>query len=140
MKEIKVQATLVTLFSLLLLAVPALAHHSFSAEFDGQRLVTVKGVLTKVDWINPHVYLYVDAKNESGKATSWVIETWPTGLLHKAGISRNMFVEGQAITIVGYPAKDGTKDLVYIGMVTLPDGRQFDLRNPDRRDPADPNP
>jgi Family of unknown function (DUF6152) len=124
--------------ALLVLALPALAHHSFAAEFDGEKTVTVTGVLTRVEWINPHVRFHIDTKDENGNVVPWEIASWPTGLLHKAGLSRQLFVEGQTVTMFGYRAKDGSR-LAYLGKVTFADGHQFILWSAGRVDPSDPS-
>jgi hypothetical protein len=134
----KVQSSLLVLTALFFAALPALAHHSFAAEFDGQKTVTVTGVLTKVEWINPHVRFHLDTKDENGNVVPWEIATWPTGLLHKAGLSRQLFVEGQTVTMFGYRAKDGSR-LAYLGKVTFADGHQFILWSAGRVDPSDPS-
>ena len=121
----KLHIPLVALFTLFTLAAPVFAHHSFTAEFDGSREISITGTITKIDWINPHVYLYVDAKDDSGKVTSWAIETLPTGLLHRMGVTRDLFSEGQIVTIEGYGAKDPTKSLAQLKSVTLPDGHKY---------------
>jgi hypothetical protein len=132
------QLSLFVVAGLLLSALPALAHHSFAAEFDGQKTVTVTGVLTRVEWINPHVRFHLDVKDENGQTVPWEIATWPTGLLHKAGLSRQLFVEGQTVTMFGYRAKDGSR-LAYLGKVTFADGKQFILWSYGRVDPNDPS-
>ena len=109
-----------------------------AAEFDGEKTVTVTGVLTRVEWINPHVRFHLDVKDENGQVVPWEIATWPTGLLHKAGLSRQLFVEGQTVTMFGYRAKDGSR-LAYLGKVTFADGKQFILWSYGRVDPSDPN-
>ena len=121
---------------LLAAAAPVWAHHAFTAEFDTTKLMTLKGTITKVDWVNPHVYLHVDVKDASGKVTNWAIETGPTTALHRYGAGRTRFVEGQTITIQGYPAKDGTKNLAGLLHVKFQDGTEFNYRNPD--DPTTP--
>jgi hypothetical protein len=110
---------------LLLAAMPALAHHAFTAEFDADQTATISGVLTKVDWVNPHVYFYIDVKDESGKVTNWAVECHPTGTMHRAGIYRDMFDEGQIVTVNGWKAKDGTKALLFMKDITLPDGHKI---------------
>lgn len=115
----------VAVIGLLLAAMPALAHHAFTAEFDADQTATITGVLTKVEWVNPHVYFYIDVKDESGKVTNWAVECHPTGTMHRAGIYRDMFDEGQVVTVNGWKAKDGTKALLFMKDITLPDGHKI---------------
>jgi len=68
-----------------LITVPAVAHHSFAAEYDSKKVVTVKGIVTKVDWMNPHVYFYMDATDEKGNIVNWALEMGPPGLLARSG-------------------------------------------------------
>jgi hypothetical protein len=110
---------------------PVLAHHAFTAEYDSNKKLVLKGTLTRVDWINPHVFLYVDVKDTAGKVTNWAIETGPPTALHRYGAKRNMFVEGQTITVECYPAKDGTRALAGLRHVTFQDGTEFNYRDPD---------
>jgi hypothetical protein len=81
-------------FALLLTAIPVLAHHTIAAEFDTRETVTLSGVFTKIDWINPHIYFYLDAKDDSGTVTKWAMESYPTGFFHRAGITRDLFKVG----------------------------------------------
>ncbi len=122
------------IFGLLLVAAPALAHHSPNAEFSFTKTVTIKGTISSVEWINPHVYVHLDVKDANGKVTPWNFETHPTRFLHKAGVTKEMLLgpdgEGQTVTIEAYPAKDGSKDLGFIQKITFPDGHFFVLWSP----------
>ena len=109
--------------------VPALAHHSFSAEFDGTKTFVVKGVLTKVDWTNPHVYLYLDVTRPGGKVQQYAFSSGPPAALRRAGIKKADFQIGEAVTITGAPAKDGTKQLGWLKMIKYADGHVFVYRD-----------
>lgn len=105
------------------LSVPVYAHHSFTAEFNGDKPIELKGVMSKVDWINPHIYLYIDVKDVSGKVTTWAIEGGPTRHMRDAGITRNSVEAslGKDMHVWGYPAKDG-KPVVFLKTMFFPDG------------------
>src|ERR1700686_3565472 len=92
-----------------ILTIPALAHHSFAAEYDSKKPVTLKGVVTKVDWTNPHVYFYIDVEDENGKVSSWAFEMGPPNGLQHAGWTRNTMQIGDEVIVEGSLAKDGTK-------------------------------
>ena len=108
-------------------ALPVLAHHSITAEFDPSRTMILKGTITRVLWVNPHVYLYVDVKDEAGKIVNWALETYPPSVLRRGGIVRNSFKEGDVVTINAFPPKDGTKSLAYLRQVTFPDGHSTEI-------------
>jgi hypothetical protein len=116
-------------FGLLLTAIPALAHHTIAAEFDTRDTVTRTGVFTKIEWINPHIYFYIDAKDDSGSVTTWAMESYPTGFFHRAGITRDLFKIGDTVTVVLYRPKDGTRNLGYLKELTLPGGRKIEFDN-----------
>ena len=119
-------ATLVIL-GMVAVAIPAVAHHSFTAEFSDQNPVEIKGVISKVEWVNPHVYLYVDVKESGGKVTTWSFECHPTHWFTKAGLKKSMLPFGQEVTVSAYRAKDGTKTLAYTRKITFPDGHFYQL-------------
>jgi hypothetical protein len=109
-------------FGLLLLAIPVLAHHSATAEFDTSKTFTVKGTITKLEWINPHVYMYADVTDETGKVIPYSFETGPPGNLRRAGVLRTMFNVGDVVNIEASVAKDGTKHLGLLKAVHFADG------------------
>jgi len=121
------------------LAIPTLAHHSFSAEFDGSKLIELKGVVTKIDWTNPHVYFYVDVKDDKGNTTNWGCEAASPGSLHRQGWSRDSLKVGDQVIVGGYPARDGSK-LADARRVTLPDGRRIFGGTPGDGGPGDSKP
>ena len=98
-------AALVAGLGLLVTGTPLLAHHSFLAEFDQTKPFTVTGVVTKVEWMNPHAYFYVDIKDQSGKVVSWSFETASPSALGMRGWKRDSLNVGDKVTVQGYHAK-----------------------------------
>ena len=115
---------LVTGLGLLVLALPALAHHSFAAEYDAKRPVTLHGVVTRVEWFNPHARFSIDVKDESGNVTSWNLELASPNALRRLGWTKDFLQVGGEVTVVGVLAKDGSK-LATARSVTLADGRKM---------------
>lgn len=91
---------------LLMAALPLLSHHSFSAEYDSNKPVTVKGVVSKVAWVNPHAYIYIDVKDDKGKSSTYAFETSSPNALLRRGWNRNSLKEGEEVTVDGFLAKD----------------------------------
>ena len=113
------------LLLMLLLAIPLVAHHSITAEFDTSKSFTVIGTLTKIEWVNPHAYIYVDSKDDKGTVTAYSFETGPPGNLRRSGVLRTMFTVGEAVTIEAYAAKDGTQHLGLVRSIRFPDGHKI---------------
>lgn len=109
-----------------LAAPPATAHHSVGGQFDLAKTVTITGVVTKVHWINPHIYVEVTAGATGDAATVWRLEGVPVGIARKAGLSKAMLEgNGETVTVVAHPARDGTPQLGYLVKITYPDGKVF---------------
>lgn len=106
----------------LLFAMPASAHHAFAAEFDANKQIKVSGAVTRLEWTNPHAWLYVDAKDENGNVTSWSFELGSPNALVRRGWRRTSLKPGDQVTIQGFVAKDGS-NTANARDVTLPDGR-----------------
>ena len=104
-------------------AAQLLAHHSFAAEFDANKRVILKGTVTKVDWRNPHIYVYLNVKDDRGAVTEWACEGGPPNVLLRQGWTRNAVKEGDEVTIDGAVAKDGSKRC-NSRSVNLADGRK----------------
>jgi hypothetical protein len=107
---------------LLLCTVPMLAHHSFAAEYDSAKPVTLTGTVTKVEWMNPHARFYINVKDEKGDVSNWELELGSPNGLMRQGWTRNSLKEGDQVSVTGSLAKDGSK-LANARSVKLADGR-----------------
>jgi Family of unknown function (DUF6152) len=121
--RIKSSFVLVAAAGLILAAVPILAHHSFAAQFDRNKPVTLTGPVTKIEWINPHARFFMDAKDANGKVANWEIELGSTAGLLRRGWNRTSLKIGEAVTVNGSLAKDGS-NLANATTVTLSDGKR----------------
>jgi len=104
----KLAAFVLVAGGLFLAAMPVMAHHSFAAEYDSKKPVKLQGIVTKVDWMNPHVYFYIDVKDESGNITNWGLEMGPPNGLQRSGWTRNTMKIGDEVIVEGTLAKDGS--------------------------------
>lgn len=108
--------------AILAIAPSVQAHHSFAAEFDGNKTVRLVGKLTKIEWTNPHAYFYLDVEGDNGKVSNWGCEAGAPGALSRRGFKKGDIKLGDTLVVDGYLAKDGSH-LIDARRVTLPDGR-----------------
>ena len=114
---------------LLFVAAPAIAHHSWTSEYDGSKAVTATGVVTRVEWTNPHVHLYVDSTDENQPVTSWNFEMASVLSLERGGWSRRTLEVGDEITVVGFGGKAVTERAI-ASSITTSNGRSLFVGTP----------
>jgi hypothetical protein len=113
---------------LVLFASGAAAHHSVSGQFDMNKRTTITGTITKVDWINPHTYIHMDVVDESGQVVTWRLESLPTAMLRKAGLTSELIMgDGGKVTADALLARDGTANLGWLLKLTYADGHVYQL-------------
>ena len=117
-------ALFVVAFGVLLLSLPIRAHHSFAAQYDRNKPITLNGSVTKLEWMNPHIYFYMDVKDASGAVMKWSVEGGAPNTLYRAGWRRDSLKVGDVVTVEGFLARDGSK-LANMSTVQLADGRRI---------------
>jgi hypothetical protein len=117
------------LFAVLVTTVSAGAHHSVPGQFDTSKPMTLTGTISDIDWINPHIYIHLDVKDTDGTIAKWSFGSAPPAMLRKANLTKAKLMgsAGEAVTIVAYPARDGTKNLGWLTKITYADGRFLTL-------------
>ncbi len=120
-------ASLTLVLALVCAAAPA-AHHSVPGQFDTSKPMTLKGVISDIDWVNPHIYIHLDVKDANGTVEKWSLGSAPPAMLRKANLTKaKLMGKGEIVEIVVYPARDGTKNLAWLTKITYPDGRVLTL-------------
>jgi len=111
-------------FVLLSASAPVLAHHGFAVEFDQKNSITFIGVVTKMEFMNPHIYFYVDVKGKDGKTVNWALEGGPPNVLYRQGWRKDTVKPGDMVTVKGFRARDGSH-LAACTTIIFPDGREI---------------
>jgi Family of unknown function (DUF6152) len=126
-------------FGFLIAVSPMRAHHAFAAEYDAKKQVRLEGVVTQMEWINPHAWIHIDVTGPDGKVTSWMVEGGSPNILLRRGFNKNTLEKGQKITVDGFQAKDGS-NRANGSNITYPDGKKLFLGSSGTGAPVDPGP
>ena len=110
---------------------PLAAHHAVTAEFDPSKTIAFKGVVSKVEWINPHIFVYIDVKDEAGKTRTWMLQSLPPLFFKGSGLTKNILLGSkEEVSVSAYPARDGTQAYGFLLKLTYPDGHSFSMSPP----------
>ena len=118
---------------------PVRAHHAVAAEYDAKKQVRLEGVVTQMEWINPHAWIHIDVTGPDGKVTSWMVEGGSPNILLRRGFNKGSLEKGQKITVDGFQAKDGS-NRANGSNITYPDGKKLFLGSSGTGAPVDPGP
>jgi hypothetical protein len=122
--SIGIAAVSLTMFS-------ASAHHSFAGEFDSTKKAQLVGTVSQIEWINPHTYIHIDVKDEQGVVATWRLESLPTAMMRKAGLTKELIMgDGSPVTADVILARDGTQHLAWAMKLTYADGHYYQLAAP----------
>jgi len=115
-----------------LIATPLSAHHSVSGQFDVSKKIVLEGTVVRVDWVNPHIYVHLKVKDESGQEVIWRLGTVPVGMARAAGVTKDdLLAKDQIVKMSTYPARDGTSHLGWVYRIDYPSGKFIQVA-PDR--------
>ena len=142
MQQIIMRKTLsvaATVLGLLWAVAPVRAHHAFAAEYDAKKQVRLEGIVTAMEWINPHAWIHIDVTGPDGKVTSWMVEGGSPNILLRRGFTKNSLEKGQKISVDGFQAKDGS-NRANGSNITYPDGKKLFLGSSGTGAPVDAGP
>jgi len=131
----RIKYVAVTLAGVLLASVPVCAHHAFAAEFDINKPVKLQGVVTQMEWINPHAWIHVDVKGPDGKVTNWMIEGGSPNIMLRRGFTKRSLETGTEVIVEGYQAKTG-ESRANGSNITFKDGKRLFIGGSNPDDPA----
>jgi hypothetical protein len=119
-------ATVLVAVLVIIVGRDAVAHHSVAGEFNVNKIVQLNGVVSDVEWANPHIYIHLDVKDTAGVVTTWRLESVPVGMMRKAGLTKALLLGNeQTASVAAYLARDGTPHLGYLVKITYADGHHY---------------